>query len=86
MFYRIKQVTPLEDYCLKVMFTNGQVKIYDAKPLNEKLPVFRFLLSDPEYFARAKVDTGGFGIIWDDDYDLSCDELWYNGVPFHTTE
>ena len=86
MFCKATQITPLSDYRPKALFTNGITKLYDAKPLPEILPVFRHLLSDPEYFARAKVDTGGFGIIWDDDYDLSCDELWYNGVPFHTTE
>ena len=26
-----------------------------------------------------EVDTGGYGIIWNDDLDLSCDELFENG-------
>ena len=32
------------------------------------------------------MDVGGYGIIWNDDLDLSCDELWENGeqvaIPF----
>jgi len=30
-------------------------------------------------FEQVKVDTGGFGISWNDDIDLSCDELYING-------
>lgn len=31
-------------------------------------------------FFFVTVDVGGFGIVWDDSLDLSCDELWENGV------
>lgn len=27
---------------------------------------------------------GGYGIIWNDELDLSCDELWENGVTVQT--
>ena len=30
------------------------------------------------------VDVGGYGIVWNDDLDLSCDELWENGVQVDT--
>ncbi|WP_423805896.1 DUF2442 domain-containing protein [Phascolarctobacterium succinatutens] len=30
-------------------------------------------------FNLVKVDVGGYGISWNDDLDLSCDELWENG-------
>lgn len=26
------------------------------------------------------VDEAGYGVIWNDDIDLSCDEFWENGV------
>ena len=26
------------------------------------------------------VGQGGYGIVWSDELDLSCDELWENGV------
>ena len=32
-------------------------------------------------FDRVRVDTGGYGISWNDDIDLSCDELYWNGRP-----
>ena len=27
---------------------------------------------------------GGYGIIWNDDLDLSCDELWEHGIQIET--
>jgi hypothetical protein len=29
---------------------------------------------------QVRVDTGGFGISWNDEIDLSCDELYDNGI------
>lgn len=29
---------------------------------------------------QVKVDVGGYGISWNDEIDLSCDELYDNGV------
>lgn len=30
------------------------------------------------FFENVEVDVGGYGIVWDDELDLSCDELWDN--------
>lgn len=30
---------------------------------------------------EVKVDAGGYGVSWNDDIDLSCNELWENGTP-----
>ena len=84
MFHKIKNVSPISDFKLSVQFSEGVTKIYDVKPLFEKLPVFKKLKDDPAEFACASVDVGGYGIIWDDDLDLSCDELWENGVLTET--
>ena len=80
MFHKVKTISPLDDFRLCVIFESGITKIYDAKPLEHRLPFFKKLLSDPEIFSGVYVDVGGYGIVWDDDYDLSCDELWENGV------
>ncbi len=34
----------------------------------------------PDRFEDVYVDVGGHGIVWNDDLDLSSDELWENGV------
>ena len=73
----------MSDYKLSVQFCEGVTKIYDVKPLFEQLPVFTALQNDEDFFNVA-VDVGGYGIVWNDDLDLSCDELWENGVQVDT--
>ncbi len=84
MFHKVKNVTPLPEYKLSVQFSEGITKIYDLKLLFDKLPVFKFFLENPEQFFNVTVDVGGYGIVWDDELDLSCDELWENGERIDT--
>lgn len=83
MFHKIKNVFPLPDYRLSVQFSEGITKIYDVKTLFEKIPDFLELRDNAE-FECVSVDVGGYGIVWNDDLDLSCDELWENGVQVDT--
>ena len=84
MFHKVKCITALPDFKLSVQFAEGVTKIYDMTPLVEKLPVFEELKTDVQLFNCVEVDVGGYGIIWNDDLDLSCDELWENGVTVET--
>ncbi len=84
MFHKIKNVSPLPDRRLSVQFAEGVTKIYDTKRTLEKLPIFKKLLDNEQEFYSVSVDIGGYGIIWNDDYDLSCDELWENGIKVET--
>ena len=83
MFHKIKNISPLPDYRLSVQFAEGCTKIYDVKPLFDTIPVFEEL-QDICLFSDVTVDVGGHGIVWNDDLDLSCDELWENGVAIET--
>ena len=83
MFHKVKNISAMPDYKLSVQFCEGVTKIYDVKPLFEQLPVFSALQNE-ELFWGVSVDVGGYGIIWNDDLDLSCDELWENGVQIDT--
>ncbi|MFR9018797.1 MAG: DUF2442 domain-containing protein [Fusobacterium sp.] len=80
MFYKVQDVKPLEKYKLLVTFQNGEIKEYDVKPLFDKWQAFKDLIYINGLFQQVKVDAGGYGISWNDDIDLSCDELYYNGV------
>ena len=80
MFHKVKSVSALPDFQLSVQFSEGVTKLYDVKPLFEKLPVFNALKENPEEFSCVTVDDGGYGIIWGDDLDLSCDALWEHGT------
>lgn len=84
MFHKIKNVHPLPDFKLSVQFCEGVTKLYDAALLFQKIPCFSSLQKNPEEFDSVVVDTGGYGIVWNDELDLSCDELWANGVQVVT--
>ncbi|MGP1459120.1 MAG: DUF2442 domain-containing protein [Treponema sp.] len=84
MFHKIKAVRALSDYRLYVQFSEGITKMYDVKPLFNKWKAFKVLKSIPELFYDVEVDTGGYGIIWNDELDLSCDELYENGKTINT--
>ena len=84
MFHKVKKITPLQDYKLSVVFSEGVTKIYDVSKLFSVIDDFKVFLDDPKEFQNVSVDVGGYGIIWNDDLDLSCDELWENGVQVKT--
>lgn len=84
MFHKIKNVASVSDFKLSVQFSEGVTKVYDMKPLFEKIPGFKQLENDPAEFACVTVDVGGYSIVWNDDLDLSCDELWENGTVVET--
>ena len=84
MFHKVKAVHVIPDYRLSVQFAEGITKIYDLKPLFDKWQVFNELKNDQELLYGVEVDTGGYGIVWNDDIDLSCDELYENGETVKT--
>ena len=84
MFHKVKNVNALPQYKLSVQFAEGVTKIYDVSELFEKWTMFSELKNNPELFYDVKTDVGGYGIIWNDDLDISCDELWENGTVVRT--
>ena len=84
MFHKVKSVAPLSGFKLSVQFSEGVTKLYDMNPLFEKIPAFQYLRENPDDFHSVSIDVGGYGIIWDDDLDLSCDELWEHGTVVET--
>ena len=82
-FHKVKDVSALPGLKLSVQFANGTTKIYDVAPLERRFPAFK-ALEDETLFDCVEVDQGGYGIIWNDELDLSCDELWDNGVEVAT--
>ena len=79
MFHKIKTVSAIADYQLLVSFVCGTTKRYDINPLFERFPTFQSLKDISDLFRLVKVDAGGYGICWNDEIDLACDELWENG-------
>ena len=77
-FHTIKSVEPLENKILAIVFHNGVNKKYDLKPLIKKYNSFK-KLNNEEVFNNVRVDIGGYGIIWNEEIDLSSEEIWNNG-------
>lgn len=84
MFHKISTVDVSDDFVLEVRFAEGICKSYDVKQLFGKIKAFDVLKNDPKLFEDVAVDVGGYGIVWNDELDLSCDELWDNGVMIAT--
>ncbi len=83
MFNKVKDVTALPNFKLSVQFAEGVTKIYDVAPLIEQYEMFADLKA-PEIFTSVQVDVGGYGVIWGDEMDISCDELFTNGEKVDT--
>jgi hypothetical protein len=75
---RIKEVKPLDNMVLSVLFENNIAKQYDVKPLLNKYPAFADL-KNKHLFNLVTVGPGGYGVIWNDQIDLSEYEIWKNG-------
>lgn len=62
-----------------MQFAEGCIKIYDMRVLFERIPSFA-ARKDYHLFSGVTIGVGGYGAVWNDDLDLSSDELWENGV------
>ena len=78
-FHTIKLIKPLENMILEAVFSNGEIKRYDMKNLIKNNENFK-KLENKELFIKAKVDIGGYGIIWNENIDISSEEIWKNGI------
>ena len=74
---RIQTVAAQQPATLLVCFDNGIKKTYDCHRILA-LPQFQ-LMRDPAFFRAVRVDSGGYGVSWNDDIDLSEYELWTHG-------
>ena len=66
-----------QQYVLIVLFDNGAIKEIDFK---QKLQDdFYSDLKNKILFEQARVDSGGYGVSWNEDIDISEYELWNIG-------
>lgn len=80
MFHKLKAIYILPNFILRAHFVEGVYKLYDLKPLFTQIEAFQQLLQDEKLYCKVKVDVGGYGIVWNDELDLSCDEIWEHGT------
>ena len=70
------QVTPLKNYCLKIIFDNGEIKQFDVKPYIRG--EWYGELNDLDYFNSVNVD--GFTVMWPHGQDICPDELYNSSI------
>ncbi len=75
---KVQSVKPLPGKRLRVGFVTGATKIYDCTPLLKDSPFTP--LKDEWFFRRVHADRTGYGVVWNDDVDLSEAELWIHGM------
>lgn len=80
MLHKIASVKPTKNYVLLVNFLNGIEKEYDVRTLYPMFPQFKVFETDVDLFNRVRVDTGGYGISWNDDLDLDAEDIWEDGI------
>lgn len=81
MFIKISTVAALPDFVLLVGFNTGEYKQFDLKPLIEKYEPFKSLTQVTGLYEQVKIDAGGYGLVWNDDLDISADGIYEKGVP-----
>lgn len=86
MFHKITSLATLPDYILLVGFANGDFKQFDLKPLMNKYPPFAALKNENGLYEQVKIDVGGFGLIWNDELDLSAEGIYEQGLSCQPPE
>ena len=79
VFHLIRSLSCASDYRLIAQFDDGTVKEYCVKRLFSKHEAFKEFEKKPQLFSKAKIDAGGFGVVWNENLDLSANEIWANG-------
>ena len=72
MLPRVKAVKPKPDHQLEIIFSNGEVGLYDCRPLLT-FGVFQEL-ADVEYFGKVRVVNGT--VAWPHEQDICPDTLY----------
>ncbi len=73
----VKQVQPLEDYQLEVVFENGEQRLFNMKPYLQQGIFVR--LQNRAVFRAARVVAGS--VEWPGELDLSYDTLYLESQP-----
>ena len=73
---KIAQVTPLDDYCLQLSYTDGEVRLFDVKPYLDG-GVF-VQLRDVHYFRQVRTFLDS--IAWPNGQDFDPDHMYLESV------
>lgn len=80
MIPRIKELQPLNDFFLSVLFDDGKRVLYDVKDDMKTIASYRSLATVPGLFSAAKLDESRTCVYWNDEIDLPSDILYEYGT------
>lgn len=85
---RVEDVVPISGKALLVFFRSGEVKRCDVHDMLSSDRTFAPLLKNDEYFQTVSVQTGGYGVCWGEQLNLSDTELYACGqtVPLRQAD
>ena len=86
MLHKIKTVFTIENHIICVIYTNGEARKLDLDLLIKKYHKFTSLKKNHNLFNSVKVDLGGYGIVWNDELDLSAEGIYEQGTPLEANE
>lgn len=79
MIPRIKTVTALDDYMLRIVFDDGEIMLYDVKDDIAHIKAFKELETEAGLWGKVRLDTSRTCVYWNDRIDLPSDTLYEYG-------
>ena len=80
MIPRIKELKPLDDYILQVIFDDGKKVLYDVKDDIGNISQFADLKNIYGLFQQVQVDESRTCVFWTDEIDLPSDTIYEYGI------
>lgn len=81
---RIVSAQAIDNRILIVKFTNHEIRKYDISKLLDN-PMFA-PLCNLGFFRNFRIEPGGYGLVWNEEIDISEYELWQNGTSLTEEE
>ena len=80
MIPKIKDITPLPDFLLRVVFDDGKADLYDVKEDMEQIESYRDLCSITGLFNQVQLDQSRTCVFWNEEIDLPSDTIYEYGA------
>lgn len=79
MIPRIREVVPMPNFCLRILFDDGKILLYDVKEDIDQIESYRDLIAIHGLFEQVQLDTSRTCVYWNDEIDLPSDTLYEYG-------
>ena len=81
MIPRIKEVKPLPNFNLRVVFDDGKAVIYDLMDEIKQIESYQELMTIHGLFIHDQLDKSRTCVFWNDSIDLPSDTIYEYGRP-----